>query len=415
MKARGLWSALLVVGLAFVACGGQSQPQGSSSSAPPIKIGFLDTMTGSLGAVGQATQEGAQIAVDEINAKGGVNGSKLQLVTKDEQANATATTQAMRDFASEGVQIVVGFTSSADCLAAIPIAQQNNMVLISAACADSSLQTTKFNKDFFSIAVNTDAMSNAAAQYAKDKVPSVTTWNNVGYDYVTGHDYWNHFQSEVKKRNSSAQFNKSVFFPLTETQVTPYITSLLSGVPNDKSQGLFMSTFSGGTIAFAKQGQAYDFFNKFKVVLNVGGGEDVSAALGSSGPAITYVHDYYWSAYKNPVNDYLVKQFQARPKQGPQTDGPHTWVFQGYTSVQIVAAAIAKAKKADGQSLINTLPGMHFQTAKGDAYFRKEDHMLMQTMTVFTCQGANNSQGFTCPNTDVIPASSFMPEAKPTT
>lgn len=110
-----------------------------------------------------------------------------------------------------------------------------------------------------------------------------------------------------------------------------------------------------------------------------------------------------------------MKQFQSRPKQGPQTDGPHTWVFQGYTSVEIVADAIAKAKKADGQTLINTLPGMHFQTAKGDVYFRKEDHMLMQPMTVFTCQGASNSQGFSCPNTDMIPASSFMPAANPTT
>lgn len=404
-----------MVGLALVACGGQSQPQTSSSSGPPIKIGFLDTMTGSLGAVGQATQEGAQIAVDEINAKGGVNGSKLQLETKDEQANATATTQAMRDFASEGVQIVVGFTSSADCLAAIPIAQQNNMVLVSAACADRSLQTTKFSKNFFSIAVNTDEMTAAAAQYAKDKLQGVNTWNNLSYDYVTGHDYWTGFQSEMKKRNSSVQFNKSVFFPLTETQVTPYITSLLSGVPSDKSQGLFLSTFGGGTIAVAKQGQPYDLFNKFKIILNVGGGEDVSASIGASGGPITYIHDYYWTAYKNSINDYLVKQFQSRPKQGPQTDGPHTWVYQGYTAVHIVADAIAKAKKSDGQSVMNTLPGMHFNSAKGDISFRKEDHMMIQPMTVFTCQGAGTPVGFSCPTTDVLQPSTFVPPANPTT
>jgi branched-chain amino acid transport system substrate-binding protein len=263
--------------------------------------------------------------------------------------------------------------------------------------------------------VNTDEMTNAAAQYAKDKYAGVTAWNNLSYDYVTGHDYWTNFQSEMKKRNSSVSFNKSVFFPLTEQQVTPYITSLLSGVPQDKSQGLFLSTFGGGTIAVAKQGQAYDLFNKFKVVLNVGGGEDVSASIGSGGPPLTYIHDYYWTAYKNPVNDYLVKQFQSRPKQGPNTEGPHTWVFQGYTAIQVVAEGITKGKKADGTTLVKTLPGMHFKTAKGDMNFRKEDHLMIQPMAVFECQGATNPVGFTCPNVTSLAPNTFTPPPNPST
>lgn len=410
----------LVVALSLIlaACGGGAKPAGtagtssksspatgSSASKAPIVIGFLDTLSGPLAQVGQDTLDGARIAVDQINSQGGVNGRKLELSVKDEQVSQTVTVQAMRDFASAGVHIVTGFTSSADCLAAAPIAEQNGMVIVSSACSDKTLHTTNFHRNLFSVASDTDQMALAAAQYVSEHYANVKTWDNASYDYQTGHDFWTDFQTELKKLEPGVAFGKSVFFPLTATQVSSYVSALLSATGEAGPRGLFMGTFGSGTIQLAQQGQQYDLFSKYAVALNVSGSEPTSAALGPKGPRLTYVQDYYYQAYHNEMNDYLVSTYMKTHNHGPDE-----WTEQGYTSIQVIAQALKKAGKDDAEAMIQALTAMHLNTPKGDAYFRPEDHLFVSPETVWECQGdATSPIGYSCPVYEAIPAEKVTP------
>ncbi len=421
--------------VAVTACGSStnsSAPSGSASSsaasnaATPtggatspvsgetIKIGFLDTLSGAASDVGETALEGAEIAVDEINGNGGIDGRKLELVKKDEKLSPSATVQAMREFANEGVKLITGFTSSADAIAAIPVAEENGMVIVTAGTTATELTTTKFSKNLFEVASNTYMMNAAAAKLAVTEWKDVTQWNNIGFDYLTGHNSWDEFQKLVSAESSTAKFGKAVFYPLDAKQVTTYVTAMLGSKPDPNSTGLFISTFGGGAVTFAKQALPYQLFDKFKIVANVGGGEELAAALGADSPKIYYIHDYFYGAYDNDINKRLIAEWEKRPKVGPPTYGPHAWLYEGYTGVMAFANALKIAKSDDPAKLLETLPGMKFDTAMGPAYFRAEDHILVAPVSAVECVGDKSAKlGYTCSNAKSIPGESVVAPPNP--
>lgn len=376
-----------------------------AAAKAPITIGFLDTITGPDAEVGLDTLAGAQIAVREINSSGGVLGHPLKLMVKDEQASPTVSVQDMREFASSHVDVVTGFTLSSDCLAAAPVAAQYGMVIVSSACNDGTLATTNYNPRIFSVATNTTQLALAAAQFVHQTFPRIATWDNASYDYVTGHADWADFEADLHKIQPHTAFGKSVFFPFTATQLSPYITSLLSSTtPNS---ALFLGTFGAGTIEMAQQGRSYGLFSKYRFVLNFSGSEPTSAALGPSGPKLYYIYDYYYKAYHNAMNSDLVAAYTRTHKSGPDS-----WTEQGYSAVQVIAQAIAKARSADTNAVMKALTSTSFQTPRGTAYFRSTDHIFISPVTVWECQGdASSAIGYSCPFYKVVPAKETTPPA----
>lgn len=399
-----LTSALAAVSLTAAACASG----GSSGTAKgPLQIGLLNTMSGPFAQFGKDGLVGAQLAVSQINKSGGVDGRKIQLVVKDEQLSATTTVQAMRDFASQGIHIVVGMDSSADCLAAEPVAKQYNMVIIAPTCSDDSLTSTKFNDRLFAVSGNTYMFGKGAATFAKQHFSTVKTWDNLSFDYLTGHAYWTDFQNSLQADQPGVAFGKSVFAPLTTTQWSPYITSLSSS-SGVTPKGLFGFMFPASIVSFIQQAKSYSLLSKYKYLFFPGAYEQVAASLGASGPAAYYVYDYYYAAFHNPVNDAFVKAFQAsQPKA--QFYGPDTITYQNYTAILAAKAAVQKAGTDSGDAIIKVLPGLHFQSPKGNVYFRT-DHLLSAPIAAFECMGdASAAKGYKCPFATAIPAAAVLP------
>lgn len=397
-------SALGALSLTIAACGGS----GSSGSATgPLKIGLLNTMSGPFAQFGKDGLVGAQLAVNEINKSGGVNGRKLQLVTKDEQLSATTTVQAMRDFASQGIHIVVGMDSSADCLAAEPVAKQYDMVIIAPTCSDDSLTSTQYNDRLFAVSGNTAMFGKGAAIFAKQELGAAKTWDNLSFDYLTGHAYWDDFQKSLSASGSDATFGKSVFAPLATTQWSSYISSLSSS-SESSPKGLFGFMFPASIVSFIQQAKSYGLLSKYKYLYFPGAYEQVAASLGASGPTAYYVYDYYYTAFHNSVNDAFVKAFQAS-QPNSQFYGPDTITYQNYTAILAVKAAVEKAGTDSGDAIIKVLPGLHFESPKGDVYFRS-DHLLAAPIAAFECAGdASAAKGYSCPLATAIPAAEVLP------
>lgn len=414
---RPLAACAMVLGLTLTlaACAGSPAAPSNSAKKDPIKIGFLGTLTGGSADVGQTGLDGAHIAIEEINEKGGIDGHLLEIVTKDEQLSPTQTVKAMRELAQEGVKYVTGFTSSADVIAAIPIAEQNGMVIVTAGATSTALTTTNFSENLFEVASNTSMMNAAAAHLVATEWKNVKEWQNVGFDYVTGHGSWDEFQALAKKANPSVSFGQAVFYPLAGGQLSAYITSLIGTNPSKTDTGMFVTTFGGGAVTFAKQAEPYKLFDKYAVVANVGGGEELAAALGADSPRIYYVHDYFYGAYDNAINKNLIAKWKERPKVGPKTHGPHSWLYEGYTATMAFANAMKQAKSTDAKKVLKVLPGMKFDTAMGEAYFRAEDHILFAPVTAVECFGDADSEfGYKCENATSVPAKDVVPKPNPT-
>lgn len=393
--------------VSLAACG--SSPSGSASSGTgPIQIGAIETISGPFAQIGDSKIAGAKVAIAEINKAGGVNGRKLNLTIKDEQASPNATVSDVRQLLGANIKLIFGGTTDSDCLAAAPLVSHAGGVMLGTSCQTNLLETTNFVPGFFEIAPTNYMLSMATAQLAASQFSGIKSWDGIGPDYTFGVEVWQSFQQDLKKLEPSVTFRKNVFVPLTETQFSSYITSLLSGLPASSatSNGLFMSTFSATTVGLAQQGKSFNLFGRYKAVLNLGGSTPTAQALGSSTPPLYFIYDYYNGAYNNPTNTKFVADYEA----ANNGQIPNAWAYEGYTAVLAYAAAIKAADSTDPQKIIHALAGMTFATPKGNLTFRKQDHLLESPVTVWKVVGDPSAPGgFKVTTSEAIPVSKVLP------
>lgn len=149
-EAKVLWGVVIVVAVALLAWFGvtrQQQPspeqaQVSETPAPsePIRVGVLLPLTGDAASYGEAGRNVIQLAFDEINASGGVNGKQLELILEDGKCSGKDAANAMQKLVNvDQVKVVIGGFCSSESLAAVPIAEQKKVVLFSAGSSSPDL------------------------------------------------------------------------------------------------------------------------------------------------------------------------------------------------------------------------------------------------------------------------------------
>jgi branched-chain amino acid transport system substrate-binding protein len=119
---------------------GKSSTSSSGSGKGPIKIAVVDAQSGQLSSLGHWESNGAKLAVDQWNAKGGINGRKIQLDVFDDQGDPTVGTNLARKIASDGYIAMIGTSESAVTQAMAPILQQEQIPNITSGQADSMVK-----------------------------------------------------------------------------------------------------------------------------------------------------------------------------------------------------------------------------------------------------------------------------------
>lgn len=376
--------AVAVVTVVALSAGTASMVSADTAAKAPIKLGMIDTMSGPVAGVGTDGLKGAKVAVAEINKAGGVLGRKLQLAVQDEQLSPTATVKAMRDLNSAGVNLVFGFTSSADAIAAEPLSAQLGMTMVAAHASATPLRTKNFVPNFAAVAVSDYLSQNASPTFLRRKFPNVHTWNIYGYDYLTGHEGWNNFKTQMAARDKKFKVNKEIFIPLTATDLTPYVTSGLNGLSSDsnKNQGAYIFLFGAGEVNLFKQGAPYNLSKRYKVNLTQGGGfEALANTLKTDTPNSWVGYDYSYLGFHTKVNKKFVKDFKRANHGTP----PDTWAEQSYEAVLLYKAAILKAHSTSPDKVLKTFGGLSFAGTQGKVVLDKRTHQafLPETYTHF--------------------------------
>ncbi len=141
---KGRW-LLVVVALSFALTGCNKPGSGDSDEgAGVIKVGEFASRTGTEAAFGQASHKGTELAIDEMNAKGGVLGKKLQLLTEDTQFRkpGESATVVKKLISRDNVIALLGEVASSRSLEAAPICQQNNIPMISPSSTNPKVTET---------------------------------------------------------------------------------------------------------------------------------------------------------------------------------------------------------------------------------------------------------------------------------
>ncbi|GIW06096.1 MAG: branched-chain amino acid ABC transporter substrate-binding protein [Dehalococcoidia bacterium] len=408
---RLLLSLGLVIALLAPACaqtGGPTTPGQGTGGGEPIVLGAIDTISGPNAQVGTDGVNGARIAVQQINERGGILGRQVRLEVRDEQLKPDVTVQALRELNSQGVRLTFGYTSSADCLAAIPVAAEIGSIVMGSHCAAMPQTTDRYDPHFVRTAANDAMYQGAQAEFVRQRFPTIRDWDVFGYDYVTGRDQWAKFQEETRKALGAFNPGREVWVSLTETDYRSFITRMLSDLPADSAQnrGLFLAMFGAGVENLAKQGKPFDFFKKWRVAVVNMAMERLAQTLRADTPDLWNVYDYYYAAYDTPMNKEFVDAYRRA-----YNDFPSAWSYQGYISVWAYKAAIEKAGSTDVNALIRAFDsGVTFESPSGPISIRGEDHQAAARLVAYhITPDASTPEGWRVTEFVVLQPDRYMP------
>ena len=185
MKFKKLF-ALAVAGImtmSFTACGNNSQ----SADSDTFKIGGIGPLTGDAANYGNSVKNGCQVAVDEINAAGGANGKKLELLFEDDVNDAEKSVNAYNTLMDQGVQAIVGSVTSSPCIAVAAESANDGILQIT---PSGSAKECTAGSNAFRICFTDPLQGEVMAKYIKDKgINKIAMIYDVSNDYSKGiHD-----------------------------------------------------------------------------------------------------------------------------------------------------------------------------------------------------------------------------------
>ena len=341
----------------------------AASAADTIKLGGMFPLSGRASDLGITCKQGAELAVKEINAKGGVLGKKFELLSADDKANVQeGVTLSKRYIQKDGVNFLFGVVSSAGSLAVAEVAKQEKVIFMDTVGSTDTLTKEKWNRYTFRAGTCNSQEANSLAMYSAKKYPKLTKFYNIGPDYEYGRTMWDIFKARTKEQNPKAEFIGEQWPKLFIPDYTSYINAILQAKPD----AVFCTLWGGDLVAFIKQAKPYGVFDKMKWIIATGGDITVAKALGKEMPMGLIVDQRYyfhWPATKR--NQAFVKAYQADYK-----DYPSAWAAEGYDGVYFLAEGIKKAGSLDTEKVIAALEGLTIDAPRGKSTLRKEDHQL---------------------------------------
>jgi len=355
---RAGWS--LVAAMALAAGGALAQGE-------PIRIGAMYPLTGGGAIYGVPAMAGHQLAIEEINAKGGVLGRKLESVERDDKMNPSAASATMKELITkDNVHIVLGGLSSAVGLGMSEVAKQEKMVYIATVPKTIQMTSDKLHKHVFRIASNTDLEGDTLAELvSKYKVKNIC---HLQLDYAYGHDLEAGFLKALPKYAPGSKVVLTLKPKLGATDFNAFIPQVMSAGCDGVVSGLWGPHF----VSWVQQAKPLGFFDKIKWI---SGGEiashEVAVSLKDEYPDNVISNTYeLWYHSQDPMH----KTFQAALAKKLGTQETPQWSMLGYNGVLFAAAAIEKAKSLDPDKIAEALEGLTVHTPVGPLTIDAKTH-----------------------------------------
>jgi len=250
-------------------------------AAATIKVGFPIPLSGPTAVYGEPVLKGAEMAVAEINAKGGVLGRQLELLPRDSKANADEAVRLARELIiKDNVDFLVGTLTSAEAPAVSTVAKENKIVFIAPTSKSTILtDATHIHPYIFRVSSNTDVEGLAGATLMA-RFKNVKTVATIAPDYAYGRDSIAAFIAALKKLRPDITIVDSQWPKLGEPDFTAFITAQMGKKPD----AVYCSLFAGDFVTFTKEATPRGYFKAIDNRMVDGaevGTTDEAQALGS--------------------------------------------------------------------------------------------------------------------------------------
>lgn len=334
---------LLTISLVFsilcsFACVQKGGPaNATTASGDTIKVGVYGDLTGQTSSFGQSTKNGIELAVDEINAAGGVNGKKIQLIVEDDQGRPEqAKTVVSKLISQDKVQAVLGEVASTNSLAAAPVAQEAKIPMITPSSTNPKVTEVGdyISRVCFIDPFQGSVMAKFAANTLKAKTAAIL--GDVNSDYSKGLTQF--FEEEFTKLGGKVVAKEAY------TQTDPDFKGQLTKIRNLKPDVLYIPGYYGQVGIIAKQARELDM----TMPLLGGDGWDSPELWKLGGAALkdTYISNHYSAENPAPEIQNFVKAYKAKFNVEPDS-----LAALAYDAAKVLADAIKRAGGTDSAKL----------------------------------------------------------------
>ncbi len=348
-----------------------------------IKIGAIYPMTGRPGLYGLDSVDAAEMAMEEINSKGGVAGYKLELLNTDSKLKPDYSVRVAKRYIDEDkVHFLFGVVSSGVGLAVTEVSKQNKKIFIGTDHASTRLTVDALQPYYFRVSNNTFQSMAAGALYLKE-LKQTKPWETLAYigpDYAYGHDQWDELKYNLDRFGVKYKVVGEYWPKLSAPDYTPFITSIM----NDKPDILVSGFWGGDTVAFIKQAQPYGLYdNTLYFHPDAGGNYELMSATGSELPlglVLGARHHLNWP--ETELNRTYVDKFYKRTGRYP------SYAAEGaYAGIYAIAQAVEKVGNPnDTEALVKALEGMKIKLPEDPegftSYIDPATHQIVQVQAI---------------------------------
>ena len=342
----------------------------AGASGAEIKIGEINSYS-ALPSFTEPYRKGWQLAVEEINAHGGIDGKTLVVVSKDDAGKpAEAITAANELVSSENVVLLTGGFFSNIGLALADFAKQKHVVYIAGEPLTDALVWSAGNPYTFRLRPSNYMQASMLAEEAA-KLPA-KRWATVAPNYEYGQSAVAVFKKILSAKRPDIEWVGEQWPPQGKIDAGPVVQALDAAKPD----AILNVEFGPDLVKFVREGNTRGLFKDRAVVSFLTGEPEYLDALKDEAPEGWIVTGYPWYAIHTPAHDAFLKAYD-----GKYHDHPRLGSVVGYTLMNAVAAILKKAGSTDPDALIKAAEGISFDTPFGPVAFRASDHQ--STMGAF--------------------------------
>ena len=359
---KKLLTTLLGASLLLAACGGEkAADKPATTEAETIKIGAIGPLTGPVAIYGISATNGLKLAIDEINANGGILGKQVELNVLDEKGDSTEAVNAYNKLVDWGMVALVGDITSKPTVAVSEVAAQDGIPMITP--TGTQLNITEAGSNVFRVCFTDPYQGEVLAKFTKDKLgaKTVAVMSNNSSDYSDG--VANAFIKEAE--NQGIQVVAKEGYSDGDKDFRAQLTKIAQQNPDV----LFIPDYyeQDGLIAI----QAREVGLKSVIVGSDGWDGVVKTVDPSSYAAIENV--YFANHYSTKDSNERIQNFIKNYKE-KYNDEPSAFSALSYDTAYLLKAAIEKAGTTDKEAVAKAIKEIQFEGITGQLTFDEKNN-----------------------------------------
>ncbi len=354
---RSVAAQALVVALSLITTVVQA------AEPPPIRVGEISSYS-ALPVGTRGYRQGWELAQDQINARGGVLGRKLEIISRDDAGKPdVAIAQATQLVEAEHVDLLTGTILSHIGLAVADFAKQKKIFFLASQPLTDALIWEKGSRFTFRLRPSTFTQAAILAKEAA-KFPA-RRWATIAPNYEFGQSAVANFKTELKRLRPDVEFVSEQWPPLNKIDAGTVVQAMLA----EKPEAIFNATFGADLARLVREGTTRDAFAGRSVVSILTGEPEYLAPLKDEAPVGWLVTGYPWSEIKSAEHDAFLKAYVDRFQEPPNIGA-----LIGYINTIVLAKAIEAAGNTNTDDLIKAMERLKVDTPVGQVAFRAIDH-----------------------------------------